>query len=213
MTGLVAAYTLAWVGFLSFLYLAHQYSYFPVDFEIARDLQAHASPWLTAAMKVITAIGYFQVGAVLIAGAALTALFLRWWVEASLVMLSPLGGLLDEGAKRLGHRNRPEPTQLNVDAHLNGYSFPSGHAAFATYFLGLLIVILLVRAPDNLARRISIGILALLILLVGISRVYLGEHWPSDILGGYWLGALWLVLLIGVYQLARRRAGASLNPA
>ena len=86
-------------------------------------------------------------------------------------------------------------------------AFPSGHAVFAAAFLGALIYLLSYWGtfPDRLVLRRAIqGALALLILAIGASRVYLGVHWPSDVIGGFLFGGLCLAALIIVRRAARK---------
>ena len=122
--------------------------------------------------------------------------------------LGPRPGL-NLGIKELVARPRPD-----VDLWLvaeTGFAFPSGHSVFAAAFLGALVWML--GRPGTLEgwpvlRRITQGVLLLLILAVGASRVYMGVHWPSDVIGGFLFGALYLWLLISARRwLERRRAG------
>lgn len=91
---------------------------------------------------------------------------------------------------------RARPDYLIIGSEPTSLSFPSGHALFAMVFGGLLIVLAgdIIR-PVKVRRAIQIG-LALLILAIGASRVYLGVHYPSDVLGGYLFGAMALLGLV-----------------
>jgi len=203
-------YLLGWAGFIALLLAANNPTLLQVDLTLAQRVQDAASPRLTTAMEAITAIGYTAVATVLIVLVAAGFWLVHWRLEAAALLISPLGELLDTLAKLIGHRPRPAGTQLHVETVLSSYGFPSGHAVFATYFFGLLILFLLSRVPATPLRGGAIIAGALLILLIGISRVYLGEHWPSDVLGGYWLGGLWLTTLGWAYKrLARRRVRAA----
>ncbi len=202
----VFAYAIGWAGFLVLLAAARRSSSFPPDLPIAQALQHQANPALTTAMLAITAAGGTLAALILLGSAGLLAVIRRWWAEAITVLLSPIGAALDVGAKLVSHRQRPSGDQLHVDAPEKDFSFPSGHVFFATYFFGLAILFLLVRGPSSPPRNAAIALLSVLILLVGISRIYLGSHWPSDVLGGYWLGGLWLVTLAALYGQLRRQA-------
>lgn len=98
-----------------------------------------------------------------------------------------LGGGLSVPLKQLFHRHRPP---LGLAIHT--YSFPSGHAMGSALFFGLLAAALGRLDPP---RRVGYeGLAFIIVALVGCSRVYLGAHWPSDVLGGYLFGGLFLSL-------------------
>jgi undecaprenyl-diphosphatase len=84
-------------------------------------------------------------------------------------------------------------------------SFPSGHTLHYTVFYGFLLFVVATNFKRSWPRAALLIIFALLILLVGPSRVYLGEHWPTDVLGGYLIGALCLGPLIGGYLWVKAR--------
>jgi undecaprenyl-diphosphatase len=114
------------------------------------------------------------------------------------------GDLLTAIVKGIVARPRPTPDLIAVYRAVSGYSFPSGHVLHYVVFfgaLGYLGLRTLRRTPSEQRwRRLALfGLLAVcsgLILLVGASRLFLGAHWPTDVLGGYVLGSAWLLLLI-----------------
>ena len=109
------------------------------------------------------------------------------------------GGLLDQGLKELIKRPRP-PGAFDI-LHRHSWSFPSGHSMGSMVGYGMLT--LLVWRCWNLSRRVRMRVAivsALMILIVGTSRVGLGVHYPTDVLGGYGIGALWLVIGFAVLQ-------------
>lgn len=114
-------------------------------------------------------------------------------------------GALNQIVKYIFQRPRPS----NVDHLINqgGYSFPSGHAMGSLIAYGA-IVFLVIRLSKNTFLKWTVFIaLSLLIGFIGISRVYVGVHYPSDIIGGYSLGAAWLAFSIGMYGLALTKQG------
>jgi undecaprenyl-diphosphatase len=105
--------------------------------------------------------------------------------------------LINRMLKQLFHRARPDLHRL---IEIGGYSFPSGHAmsAFAVY--GILTFLLWRHIPTRLGRTALIMISSIFILMIGASRVYLGVHYPSDIIGGYFASGFWLAISIWFFQ-------------
>ena len=83
--------------------------------------------------------------------------------------------------------------------------FPSGHVLNLTAIFGFLIYLAIVSISDVRWRALLASLLSIPILTIGIARVYDGAHWPSDVLGGYLIGAIWLGLTVRIYQLIRSR--------
>jgi membrane-associated phospholipid phosphatase len=100
------------------------------------------------------------------------------------------------------HRPRPEASLVHVVRHANGYSFPSGHLVFYTWFLSYLVFILARRYLPRPAYLASWVIAVVIVALVAIGRVYSGEHWPTDVLAGILLGAGWTLLGLSVRRLS-----------
>jgi undecaprenyl-diphosphatase len=103
-------------------------------------------------------------------------------------------------------RPRPTPELVSVLTHPGDYSFPSGHTVHYVVFLGFLSFLTLVLVRPRLLRWPLLGVNGALVLLVGPSRVYLGAHWASDVLGGYLLGGALLATAIYGYRWWSRRA-------
>lgn len=106
-----------------------------------------------------------------------------------LILNCAISGSVNYLIKFLFERPRPSITHLVSATH---FSFPSGHAMISILMYGTLIIILAPYARLNIWIKIAQFILAILIILIGISRVYLGVHYPSDILAGYLLALSWL---------------------
>lgn len=110
--------------------------------------------------------------------------------------------------KKLVHRPRPSPLLIHVTDQKKSKSFPSGHVTSTMSLWGWLLGIGLIRRADlSIRQKALLSIPALVIALIGPSRVYLGEHWASDVLGGYLLAGGWVGLCLRLYLLLRGQAG------
>ncbi|WP_234032647.1 phosphatase PAP2 family protein [Paenibacillus faecalis] len=105
--------------------------------------------------------------------------------------------LLNILLKTLFRRNRPDVKRL-VEAI--GYSFPSGHAMAAFSLYGILIYLLWKHVKTLSLKALIFIVFGAMILGIGLSRIYLGVHYPSDVLGGFFASCSWLMLSIGIYE-------------
>lgn len=146
--------------------------------------------WLEIMMRDFTALGSHAV-LMLIGLAALGyILMLRKWLSALLLVASFGGGMALNGLLKQGF-DRPRPDLVAHLVEVHTASFPSGHAMLsAACYLSLGTLLAGVTRPRRLKAYI-LGIAIVLVLLVGCSRVYLGVHWPTDVLAGWALGAAW----------------------
>jgi undecaprenyl-diphosphatase len=146
-------------------------------------------PHLEPLMLAVTALGYYWFVGILLAIAA-PALYLRGLrFSAALLTISTAGSMVITTAlKALYQRSRPELFQTDYVASF--YSFPSGHATISVGFYGVLTIIIASRLRG--ASRWAICTLGLtLMMAIGFSRLYLGVHYPSDILAGYLTAGFW----------------------
>lgn len=153
-------------------------------------LQPLAPAWLTLAVQDITALGGTAVLTLLTLLGTGFLVIQRKYADAALVLAAITGGtLLSMLMKGFFGRERPDVALHLVD--VSSLSFPSGHAMLSavTY---LTLGALLARSQERLRLRGYIMFCAIVLtLLVGMSRVYLGVHWPTDVLAGWCFGALW----------------------
>ena len=110
------------------------------------------------------------------------------------------------------YRYRPTSNLVHVVQQIQQPSFPSGHTLHYTVFYGFLIFVIATNFKSSWPRNVALVIFALLIALVGPSRVYLGEHWPTDVIGGYLIGALCLAPLIAGYLWAKAHLIVTASP-
>ena len=90
---------------------------------------------------------------------------------------------------------RPRPTEYRI-INETGYSFPSGHSMISMAFYGFLIYLIYKYVKNKKLKYISITLISILIIFIGISRIYLGVHYTSDVLGGFLLSISYLVIYI-----------------
>jgi undecaprenyl-diphosphatase len=133
--------------------------------------------------------------------AVVVAVFYRkgWRLSAVLLLVSTAGSIvLTTVLKSVFQRARPE--LFDSGYHASFYSFPSGHATVAVGFYGMLTLVLAYRLQRT--TRWAVAVLGILVvLLIGLSRLYLGVHYPTDVLAGYLAALLWLVCVGAVYAL------------
>jgi undecaprenyl-diphosphatase len=160
-------------------------------------IHSHFPGWLDGPMRLVTALGYYWVVVTLLAVTVVVLDLKGWKLSAVLLLVSTIGGsLLTTVLKAVFERARPE--LFNSGYAASFYSFPSGHATVAVGFYGALTLILAYRF-HGLARWAVTASGVSLVLLIGFSRLYLGVHYPTDILAGYLAAPLWLVFVGVVY--------------
>ncbi len=160
-------------------------------------IHTHFPGWLDGPMRLVTALGYYWVVLPLLVVVALVFYRMGWRLSAVLLVVSTAGSiLLTTLLKAVFERARPEHFDSGYKASF--YSFPSGHATVAVGFYGMLTLILAYRLR-GLARWAVVAFGVSLVLLIGFSRLYLGVHYPTDVLAGYLAAPLWLVFVGAVY--------------
>lgn len=146
--------------------------------EVARDLTA------LGGMTVLTLVTLTAFGAALFAGRAKMA----WLGLAFVIVGSAMTSVLKSGY------NRPRPELVEHGVAVSSASFPSGHSMMSA-IVWLTLGIVIARTCERRRERVFIVIVACLItLLVGVSRIYLGVHWPTDVAAGWMLGAAWALI-------------------
>ncbi len=210
---LVTGIVLAAFALLLFSKLAEDLIYQELtvfDSMVTQFIAAFSTPAITQAMKLITTLG--SVATLL--PVTLLAIYIfyqrRRHFGDSLMILAALGGgwLLDELLKIAFHRPRPELARL---AEVSGYSFPSGHAMVSVTFYGFLAYLVWLNFRRSGFRYFASFGLIMLIVLIGVSRIYLGVHYPSDVLAGFAAGGFWLTACILALQAIRYYKAGSVN--
>jgi undecaprenyl-diphosphatase len=191
LVGLVAAGLALWL----FAWLGHEIltdTPAPIlDDRLRLAIHSLASPGLTRVM--IAASRYGGPGWLApLGGLVAIALFVRGWRRGALLLVVTMAGagLLDTLLKLAFARTRPTAF-FNYPLPLS-HSFPSGHAFFAGSFFGGLALLLSPRVHSKVVRWLVWVLAVFFILLIGVSRVYLGVHYPSDVLAGYAAATVWV---------------------
>lgn len=196
------------VTILSFIVLAifaKQYNYFSFDLTITLFIQTYHQFWFDLLMKFVSSIGDGPAVAVLIFLLSVYGYVIGKRDFSLLLIISTVGGAsLAQVLKVLIARPRPDPTLINqIGQFINYDSFPSGHVLTAISLYGFLFYIVHTHLRVSLLRNIIMGICASTVFLMGISRIYLGAHWFSDVLGAYLIGFVWLSVIIFIPKILK----------
>jgi len=179
-----------------------------LDARLSVWLHSHNSPELTAFFLLVSNL-HSNLSMTVVTAAIAAYLWmkhLRYWVLMLAVTVAG-GGLLNVGLKILFARARPHLD--NPILVLHTFSFPSGHTMLATVFYGTLCVLTFTRRRDWKIRVVSMLLALVMIALVGFSRMYLGVHYLSDVLGAIMEGMAWLALCfltLGPLQIPRSQS-------
>lgn len=189
-------------GLLS--YFAHQSGNLPGDSAITTWLSGIELPFVDSLMQVVSGLGDTLPSIITVIAVIILLLFVRRRLEAVFIAVLPgMAALLTWLIKVMV--GRPRPGCEFIDN--GGLSFPSGHVSHIVVLLGFLYYLL----PGLVKQRVIVtalqAVMVILMLLMIASRVYLGEHWPSDVVGGLILGGLILVPAIVLYKHYTQRGG------
>ncbi len=169
------------------------------DEHVMRFVLAHRSAYFTGAARAATQLGSGWVVAPLTVVVGLLLLRAGKVSEALLVACSTVGAAVAVAVvKHVVGRARPPVLQQLAEAH--GSAFPSGHSAQSIACFGALAWVVWSLGASPRARRLAAVAAIAIAVLIGVSRVYLGVHWMSDVVSGWLLGAGWLVALMGIWR-------------
>ena len=207
VTVYAAVVLVATAGFVSLAIFVRQEDVITnFDAPVAQAIQSINAPVLSWILLHVSDLGWspLDVACVVVIAGALAALRLR--LEALLIVLSTLlAGGVGTLTKDVVQRARPTSTFVHLAGHLADYSFPSGHVIFATVLFGTTFGIVWIVWSSSVLRNTTLVLLAALVLLMGPSRIYMGQHWPTDVLGAYCLGGLWVAGTLEVLLALRPR--------
>lgn len=173
------------------------------DHQVAGWFHAHLTHTFVSVLRAFTEFGSSEWIGVILFFAVLFFAWKRWWPSlVTLVVAVPGGMLLNELVKVLVHRQRPFLHGWFVD--WSGYSFASGHTIGATLLYGQLALFILPALKARYWRTLTVSSAAFLIALVGFSRIALGAHYLTDVLGGIFFGIFWLTFCLVAGKPLRR---------
>ncbi len=199
---LLGIYAVQLALFALLAWFVHVHPVIAIDVTITREFQENQAPWLSITMFAVSWLG-FQ--ALLFALLVLVTAAIFWLVRLRLeaitiVVLNVVSSLLNGLIKVIVERPRPTAKLVDILYAVSGQSFPSGHVMSYMAYFGLLFsfgIILLKR--DRWWHYAILIIPALFVVLVGPSRIYLGDHWASDVLGAYLIGGVLLGITLWIY--------------
>lgn len=191
--------------FVTLAVLAHTVGYFPIDLTITRAVQRYHGETFAHLMYAISWLGFMpQAYLIGLSTIMVLAVFgLRW--EAVGCAVAQCGVGVGTVVKLIVLRPRPSADLVQVFSQLSSSGFPSGHVLEYTGLAGFLAFLCFTLFRPSWGRWVVMGALGALILLMGLSRIYQGQHWFSDVMGAYLLGTLWLALTIKLYRWGKPR--------
>ena len=196
------------ITFGALAYLARSTPYWGFDLTVTRAIQAIDVYGFGTVLETISWVGFPPQFAI-VCGLLVVAVFLLGHrLEAGALLLDSLGACaLWFASTRLIDRPRPSADLVRVGMEVHGGSFPSGHVLTIVAIFGFVVFLAYARLQPSWQRTLILIAFGLPIAVVGVARIYAGHHWPSDVLGGYMLGGMWMAIVIHVYR--RRLRGAA----
>lgn len=179
---------------------------FAIDVQITRALQLISFPPFAFLMNVVSWPGFSpQSSIITVLIVLLIYIFGLHWEAVTALVAAVFSTAINLLVKELIQRPRPTAAVVNVFGILNSYSFPSGHVMFYVGFFGFIGFLAFSLLKPSLKRSLLLVLFGVLVALIGASRIYMGQHWASDVLGAYLLGSLTLVAIIQFYRWGKTR--------
>ena len=200
---LLLAWLAAFAGFVVMGALASVEGRFPGDRWLEEQVQEADGEAFAKTLDYTAEFGDVPLMVVAAALAGAVAVRFAGWTDGALVIGTLASRGVNSVVKEIIERPRPSPSLVHVESQPSSFSFPSGHAETVIVLFGFIFYLAAVHLKDP---RLRLGVQAAclwIILVTGVQRVYVGGHWPTDVLGGYYLGALMLAALIALHRLVR----------
>lgn len=191
----------ALVGYLCVLVLVRSNRSAEADLAATIRMQKRDHPSINRLMGLVSWFGFRPQSLMLPGLAVVGTWLLRLRVESVFLVMAWGSSFLSFLTKLVVRRPRPtNPLVRVIEANIRDTSFPSGHTLHYVAFWGFFSYLLSTKLRYRTARWTSVGLIGSLIALVGPSRVYLGHHWLTDVLGSYLLGIAYLLGLVALYR-------------
>jgi undecaprenyl-diphosphatase len=174
------------------------------DETVRAFVHGYASESLTTLMRFITMLGSTLFLGILFLSVFVIFIVKNWKRAAVLLMLTTAGAVILNFALKVSFgRLRPVPF---FDTPLpDSYSFPSGHSLYAACFYGMLAWLVCARIQNKSLRILTWSVAVSLALLIGLSRIYLGVHYPSDVIAGFAAAVVWILTVISIDFMLKKR--------
>lgn len=173
------------------------------DDKVTSFIYEYRSDTMTSFVSFLTDLGDVQAYVILIVAVAIWFLVdkksIRWLIQSIIILSST--ALLNIVIKQYISRPRPDLEMRLVEAH--SFSYPSGHSMCALAFYGFLLYLAHKKVDHTWVKILAYMVLPLLIVAIGASRVYLGVHYPSDVVAGFAAGLFWLIFVIFLMNIFR----------
>jgi membrane-associated phospholipid phosphatase len=202
-----AAVLVAALAFAVLAFIAHTTLVFNFDIPVTLAVQQFNPGWFDVLMRMVNWMG-FGLQAVALVSSVVVILFLVGWRWEALVCAVDAAGIWVLNLLIAMVVNRPYPTPGEfgqVFSDLTRPSFPSGHVTSYIGIYGFVWFLVYTRAKQPWLRIPLLILLGALVLLVSPSRIYMGRHWPSDVLASVLLGGIWLALTLSMYLWSKQR--------
>jgi undecaprenyl-diphosphatase len=190
---------------LAFSIYSWRVTYAPFDIPITLWFQKFDSPVLRSIMEWVSYIFGSWRAAIVVTIGALLLWRIQGRKEAIFFAAAGIVSLVHVAIKLVIERARPLASLVQIFSVETTEGYPSGHAFASILIFGFLLYLILTLVPQLSLRIISLIFFPLLILLIGASRIFLGVHWTSDVIGGYVIGGFLLTGLIWLYEMAKQR--------
>ena len=195
-------YAAGLLAFAVLAFFAYSYAHFGWDAAAQQMIRRISLPGFGDLMRIISIAGDGMIPHTIAGLTCVVFLLKRLRAEAAGILLSTGGsGIMNMLIKMFIGRPRPALPPGELFIQYSGNSFPSGHVTFYVCYFGFLFFLAYALLPrHSLIRRLALLFAVLPVTLVGLSRVHLLAHWPSDTLGAYLLGGLWLAFSLDMYR-------------
>ena len=195
---------LSCISFISLGVLVHFFPYSNLDIYISKEVQEEVNEQrsidLSRPLTYVSIFGNSIISAICVLAVSLIYLITNNRKESLFVLLVFIADALNLVLKIIINRPRPTSDIVHVAEKFDHSSFPSGHVVHYVVFFGFILITLYYKKLFSLPLRVLLSLfLAFLILTIPISRIYLGAHWATDVLGGYLVGFIMLSIILCFY--------------